>query len=417
MAEKEKSIYIIGAGISGLIAAIVLEKNGYAPKILEASGSVGGRVKTAVKDDYLLDHGFQVLLASYPKAKEYLDYETLKLKSFLPGASIFYKGKKKTLGDPSRDISLAWPTLTSGIGNFEDKFRVLKLALEMKTKSVGKIFEEKEQTTLSYLQKRGFSAEMINLFFKPFFTGIFLETALDTSSRMFEFVFKMFGEGAAVIPEKGIGAIPEQLLGRLKSTKMRYRARVKTITDHKIVLNTGEEIDFDAVIMATDASGLLAGSHTPKIPWKSCDNFYFKTTTPVLDKPIIGLVADEDALINNLYYPTMLMEDKEQNKKESLLSVTVVKSHSLSPEELKAKVIADLHKYCGISVISFVAHFPVKKALPAIKNVRYDIDSESTRIKDGIFQAGDQLLNGSLNAAMISGERAAGGVIEYLTKG
>ncbi|MDP3472060.1 MAG: NAD(P)-binding protein, partial [Algoriphagus sp.] len=43
--EKEK-IYIIGAGLSGLIAALELEKSGFSPIILESSDRIGGRMKT-----------------------------------------------------------------------------------------------------------------------------------------------------------------------------------------------------------------------------------------------------------------------------------------------------------------------------------------------------------------------------------
>jgi len=74
MNKKEAKIYIIGAGVSGLIAARVLEDNGFSPTILEASERVGGRVKTDIVDGYQLDHGFQVLLTAYPAAKKYLDF-------------------------------------------------------------------------------------------------------------------------------------------------------------------------------------------------------------------------------------------------------------------------------------------------------------------------------------------------------
>ena len=36
-----KKVHIIGAGISGLVAATVLEKNGFYPIILEATDRVG----------------------------------------------------------------------------------------------------------------------------------------------------------------------------------------------------------------------------------------------------------------------------------------------------------------------------------------------------------------------------------------
>jgi monoamine oxidase len=46
MEKSAYKIHIIGAGISGLIAAQVLENHGYHPTILEASNTVGGRVKS-----------------------------------------------------------------------------------------------------------------------------------------------------------------------------------------------------------------------------------------------------------------------------------------------------------------------------------------------------------------------------------
>ena len=79
MIEKEYNIHIIGAGISGLIAAQVLENYGYAPTVIEATDRVGGRVKTDRVNGYQLDHGFQVLLSAYPAAQKYLDYEALDL--------------------------------------------------------------------------------------------------------------------------------------------------------------------------------------------------------------------------------------------------------------------------------------------------------------------------------------------------
>jgi hypothetical protein len=59
----------------------------------------------------------------------------------------------------------------------------------------------------------------------------------------------------------------------------------------------------------------------------------------------------------------------------------------------------------------------IKKALPKLSNIQYELSSTETKLKATIFLAGDQLLNSSLNAAMISGERAAFGVIQTLDDG
>ena len=44
--KENKTIYIIGGGVSGLIAAYELEQAGYFPKVIEQTAEVGGRVKT-----------------------------------------------------------------------------------------------------------------------------------------------------------------------------------------------------------------------------------------------------------------------------------------------------------------------------------------------------------------------------------
>ena len=71
MKNQEYKIHVIGAGLSGLVAAKVLEDHDFHPVIIEATDRVGGRVKTDMVDGYLLDHGFQVLLTAYPAAKKY----------------------------------------------------------------------------------------------------------------------------------------------------------------------------------------------------------------------------------------------------------------------------------------------------------------------------------------------------------
>lgn len=62
MEKSAYKIHIIGAGISGLIAAQVLENYGYHPIIIEASSSVGGRVKSDIIDGYTLDSWFSSII-------------------------------------------------------------------------------------------------------------------------------------------------------------------------------------------------------------------------------------------------------------------------------------------------------------------------------------------------------------------
>lgn len=412
MKKQDYKIHIIGAGVSGLIAARVLEDNGYSPVVLEATDRAGGRVKTDIVNDYQLDQGFQVLLTAYPLVQKYLDFEALDLQQFLPGATIFNNGKKKTIGDPLRDISLLIPTLFSGIGTLSDKIKILKLNNLLKKTTLAEIFAKSEKTTFQYLSDFGFSEEMISQFFKPFFSGIFLEPELDTSSRMFEFVYKMFGEGFAALPKAGIEAIPRQLKDNLIHTKFLFNTKVKFVEDGRILLNNGSELKSHFTIIATEPSALVSNLKNQETQWKSCETLYFETNTRVIEKPLIGLIANKGALINNIFYPTSVASQLE-GKKE-LLSVTIVKKHGLSNEALIRCVQKELQQFCGVDSLTFIKHYSIIKALPKLNGLRYEMLPSETRLTTGVFLAGDTHLNGSLNAAMISGERAALNLLQTL---
>ena len=397
MKKKDYKIHIIGAGISGLIAAKVLEDNGYEPVVIEATERVGGRLKTDIVEGYQLDHGFQVLLDAYPKAQEFLDLEDLQLQRFLPGAVIYANGKKQTIGDPLRNMSLLMPTVLSSVGGVGDKLKVLKLNKALKKKSIDQIFQTSEQTTHEYLRQKGFSDSFISNFFKPFFSGIFLEPNLDTSSRMFEFVYKMFGEGHATLPKAGIETIPKQLKSKLRTTEFIFNSKVAKVEDQKLILENGKTIPTHFTIIASDTADLIPNLKDG-INWKSCENFYFEVDKRTIDEPLIGLIADQDSLINNIFFHTSLGMERKGNKE--LLSVTIVKDHNLTQDQLLEKVIKDLKTYCGIINPRFIKQYSIPRALPDLTSLTNDYAPTESRLKATIFLAGDQLMNGSLNAAL-----------------
>ena len=405
MKQKSPSIHIIGGGISGLIAARVLEEHGLSATIIEASDRLGGRVKTDVVDGYSLDHGFQVLLTAYPAAKKYLDFDALELQEFLPGSAIFKNGKQKIIGDPLRNLSLLLPTLFSGIGTVNDKLKILALNRRLKKKSIQNIFAEKEQTTHAYLENIGFSEAIITDFFTPFFSGIFLENKLETSSRMFEFVYKMFGEGNAALPKDGIQAIPKQLFEKLKNTTCVFNTKVKSVENGSIKLESGETLKSNFTIIATQASGLVSNLKNQATLWKSCDTLYFEIAKREIKKPLIGLIAAHNTLINNIFYHTSLQTSATATKE--LLSVTVVDKQNLTNRQLVTEVQKELKELCNIDSCTFIKQYNIPMALPNLQDIQYEMLPSETRLTETIFLAGDTQLNGSLNAAMIAGERAA----------
>ena len=413
MSAIEGKIHIVGAGVSGLVAAKVLESHGCRSVVIESTDRVGGRVKTDFLDGFQLDHGFQVLLTSYPEAQKHLDYKSLELQKILPGAAIFLSKKQKIIGNPLKEISFLFPTLFSGIGCFSDKLRILQLNHILKRKTLSEIFSESELSTSLYLKQFGFSNDIIRDFFTPFFGGIFLESKLETSSRMFEFVYKMFGEGHAALPKAGMEAIPKQLYENLQNTDFMFNKEVVSIKENEITLADRTKLESQVTILAADASGLVVSEKHKPLTWKSCQTLYFETNKRVIGDELIGLIPTQGTLINNIFYHTSVKTMSNINKE--LLSVTVIENHSLSDEMLVSRVKAELQEYCGIMFPKFIKLYSIPKALPNLQSVRHDLNIADTSCPvPGVFLAGDSLLNGSLNAAMMSGERAALDALKYL---
>lgn len=403
--DSNKTIYIIGAGISGLIAAYELEQAGYSPVVLEKADAVGGRVRTVEKNGYHLDLGFQVLLSAYPLANKYLDFDALRLRRLESGSQIYVDGKRFLIGDALRNIRLLAPTLLADIGSLTDKVKVLALSRRLKKKSLGAIFDSPETSTLEYLRSQGFSEKIIDRFFRPFFSGIFLEPELRTSSRMFEFVYKMFGEGYATIPEQGIGAISKQLKKKLKTTQFQFGQEVKQVTNERITLGNGQELIHNGVIITANASALVSNMNDQAIQWKSCTCLYFEVERTNIPEGTIALVADKGKLSNNLY------AYKDASGKQ-LLSVTTLKHAGKTNEELTQAIEAEVKEYCGIQQIKHIANFRISEALPDLTHLKMTTSPSESQLTDHIFLAGDVLFNGSLNAAMESGRLAALGILE-----
>ena len=406
--EKPR-IAIIGAGLSGLVAAICLEKAGKASVIYEAGEEVGGRVRTDFVNGVPLDHGFQVLLTDYPQTKKYLDYNALKLKRFLPGALLLRNGKRTTIGDPLRDFSLLLPTVFSNAAGLMDKWRIFRLSTALKNKELTAIFSGTDKTTLQYLTDYGFSKKVINRFFKPFFAGIFLEDELKTSSRMFEFVYKMFASGDAAIPEKGMQEIPKQLYASLMRTQFHFKTKIQKVVGNEVYIGEGEAIAYDYIIIASDPTRLIKELQPSPVRWHSSQTLYFKTLKSNIGKPIIGLFWGGQTLVNNLHFVTDLVAT---DLPEAVLSVTIVKSHTLTAAEVETQVKKELLEHCGIEALTLLKSYTIVNALPNLKSPTYD--SRIVQYSDTIFLAGDHLANGSINAAMRSGELAAEAVLAKL---
>jgi phytoene dehydrogenase-like protein len=408
-------VLIVGAGLAGLSCARRLQQEGTPFLLLEASDGVGGRIRTDTVEGFRLDRGFQVFLTSYPEAKQQLDYQALRLKPFLPGALIRFRGKFHELTDPWRRPSATLPSAFSPIGSLADKLRVARLRYRVLKGSLEDRLRDPETTTLQVLRENGFSDSMIDRFFRPFLGGIFLDGDLLTSSRMFQFVFRMFSLGNACLPEEGMEAIPRQLAAGLPMGSIRFGAKVAQVRSNGVTLESGEELNAKKIVVATD--GATAGSllgHAKPSEWQGVTCLYFSAQRPPIERSILVLNGDGTGPINNLCVPTTFVPSYGPAG-SSLVSVTVL---GIPPDAaaLQTEVQTQLKDWFGTQAGDWrhlrtycIPHALPRQSPPALAEMERPV-----RTNAGMYVCGDHRDNASINGAMVSGRRCAESVLEEI---
>ena len=408
--HSQAPVIIVGAGMAGLSAAKTLQDAGVDALLFEASNQVGGRVRTDRVDGFQLDRGFQVYLDAYPQAGKILDLPALKLKAFRPGACIYFGGKFRRMMDPFRCPQYLLSSAFNPIGSLGDKLRVGWLRHRLLRKSMAAIEASPDQTTEQYLQAQGFSQAFIDQFFRSFYGGIFLESALHTSARQFEFTFKHFSQGYATLPEAGMGAIPQQLLQQLRPDSVHLNQTVCAVSAHQVTLTGGTKLQASAVILAIEGDAvaeLLPEYRSPIQHWSPACTLYFSAPSSPIKEPIIYLNGQPQQAINNL----CVVSDVHSSYApagQALISISSLQP--LEPTLLTEQVRQELYTWFGPSVKKWrhLRTDSIKRGLPSPELGR---NIPHWQQHAGVWLAGDYLSSASIEGAVASGTACAQAVL------
>ena len=382
--------------------------------IVEASDDVGGRVRTDLVDGFLLDRGFQVYLDAYPEAGKFLDLPRLDLRPFQPGALVWLDGRLHRVMDVFRDQRHLLASALAPVGSLADKLRVAALKWRISRSTLEDIAARADLTTEAYLRRAGFSRRMIDVFFRSFYGGIFLERDLRTSSRMFEFTFKMFSRGSATLPAQGMQAIPRQLASRLPAEAIRRGARVTEVQPGRIKLESGEDLEGDVVVVAADATTaarLLPGLVSKEPDWRAVTGLYFAAGQSPLREAIIALNGTGRGLINNVCVLSDVAPAYAPPG-QALISISVLGAPAIP--DLEQQIIAELEPWFGQEVRGWrhLRTDRIERALPEQPPITGSLGPCFREI-EGIFVCGDHLTSASIEGAIISGLRTAEALLRH----
>ncbi len=403
------TVVVVGAGLAGLACARRLHDVGLDVAVLEASDAVGGRVRTDLVDGFRLDRGFQVLLTAYPTCRSELDLGALDLGRFEPGAMVQIRGRMHRVADPLRRPGQLLATLRAPVGGVLDRLRILRLRREASRGDVDDVWRRDAVLSGVRLAELGFSQRMIDRFLRPFLAGIFLEPELETSSRMLEFVWRMFADGEAALPAEGMGAVPAQLASRLPEGAVRLDAQVAGVTPTAVRLADGLDLPAAAVVVATDreaAARLLPGLEP--LPWRSVCALSFDAPEPPLAGAWLALDGESRGPVNNLCVPSEVCAGYAPPGR-ALVSASVLGDPRVDDAELEHGVREQLREWFGSAVRDWrlLAVHRVRHALPA-DTAWLDGDPRPAAVEhDGIVVCGDHCTSPSIDGALASGVAAA----------
>ncbi|MEI6051747.1 MAG: FAD-dependent oxidoreductase, partial [Opitutaceae bacterium] len=243
-------------------------------------------------------------------------------------------------------------------------------------------------------------------FLRPWFGGIFLDPHLATSSRMLEFVFRMFAEGHAALPAQGMQAIPDQLAAGLPVGTVRLRERVARVETGAVYLESGEKITASHVVVATENGA--ADALLPEVEvsnWRSTTTIYFAAERSPLGPPMLVLNGEGRGYVNNL----VVLSDVAPSYAppgQALVAVSVLGDPAQEERALVEHVREQMRVWFGPEVVNWrwLRSYRLPRALPARMPLEH---MPPVPVRPGLWVAGDGRTSASIQGAMQSGEAVA----------
>ena len=367
---------VIGAGLAGLTAVRELEKSGKSVLLLEATNSVGGRVKSDYIDGFICDRGFQVINPKYPEVAR---------SGVLKNLDFKYISGQIRLADYQRKVGYSFATFSSKFGSVGEKLNLLGFVANPRVNNL-KSFGDYTASFPSLYER----------VLKPFLTGVFLSDPKIIAADVAQEIVRSFVKSLPGIPAGGVGQFTHALAAPVKNLKL--NERVESVAKDKVITNSGQ-YSAKFIIVATDpttAAQLLAGVTIPKM-FESTTTYFATSELPTDGKNLA--ISSNSKLVNSIVI-------SQVSAKYAPAGQHLVSATSLFPvtESVFRKELASIWQI-NTQPWQYVANYQIKQSLPA--HLPGQSKFRNSFVADGIYVAGDHMATPSQQGAMKSGYLAA----------
>ncbi|GAB3847048.1 flavin monoamine oxidase family protein [Nesterenkonia populi] len=418
----DTDVIVIGAGLAGLQCARRLQRSGCRVTVLEAEDRVGGRVRTDVIDGFRCDRGFQVLNPAYPAVRDWISVSALKLQKFGVGALVSTDEGASLVAHPLRHPRLAPATLGSRHVQASDVLALLRWMGPVLLRESRASRAADDRTLRTSLDAAGLTGPLRRDLLDTFLAGVLADSSGGKSANYARLLMRWFALGAPGLPEEGMQALPEQMsasladpvrLGtpvrELEDTAGRVRATTDSGALHArlAVVAVGPQHAADLTdIPAPAAHGLTTWWFRASEP-PGTGRFLMLDAAragggpagPVWNTAAISEVAPSYAPAGeHLVQATTLLDQPDGRAEERVIRRDLERLYRTSTRDWE-----------------LITHHVVPHALPAQPPPLGDRVGQ--RINDRTLMAGDHREHGSIQGALVSGDRAGQAAAGLLASG
>jgi len=427
----DTDVIVIGAGLAGLQCARRLQREGHSVIVLEAGDAVGGRVRTDVVDGFRCDRGFQVLNPAYSAVQDWIDVDSLRLQRFGAGAIIRDGENTTTLANPLRHPQHTLATLTSKHAPLADLLALARWIgpTLLKSGAAGDAAGAAEQaarddTLAASFEAAGLTGPLRRDVLDTFLAGVLADSTGESSANYVRMLVRYFALGTPGLPEEGMQALPEQMASWLSdAVRLETPARgiretrsgVEITTDHgslraraAVVAVGPQHLSEVTGELTRDLTGDILGTPDPET--HGLTTWWFRAPESPQKSPFLMLDASRPGggpagPIWNTAVVSEAAPSYAPAGQHLIQATTLLDRPDGTASETELRRNLERLYQTSTADWELLIHHVVPHTLPAQHPPMKD--RRPQQLSDRVLVAGDHRDNGSIQGALVSGDRAA----------